>query len=147
MDTLQVDQPYEGVTRITLDRPERLNAMNAVLIAELHAVLAGIAKDRVCRVVVLTGAGRGFCAGLDLAGYGAAPGSEDLDRVGTTFATQTDIAALVPQLRGLPQPVIAAVNGPASGGGLAMALASDIRIAGATEIGRASCRERVCWIV
>ena len=66
MDTLQVDQPYEGVTRITLDRPERLNAMNATLIAELHEALADIAVDRACRVVVLTGAGRGFCAGIDL---------------------------------------------------------------------------------
>ena len=97
MDTLQIDQPHEGVTRITLDRPERLNAMNAALIAELHQALAGVAADRACRVVVLTGAGRGFCAGLDLAGYGTAPGSENLDRVGATFATQTDIAALVPR--------------------------------------------------
>jgi enoyl-CoA hydratase len=128
MDTLQVDQPHEGVTRITLDRPERLNAMNAILIAELHQALAGIAVDRSCRVVVLTGAGRGFCAGIDLGGYGEAPGSAELDRVGATFATQTHIAQLVPLLRSLPQPVIAAVNGAAAGGGLALALASDVRI-------------------
>ena len=63
MDTLQVDQPHDGVTRITLDRPERLNAMNVTLVTELHEALAGIAVDRSCRVVVLTGAGRGFCAG------------------------------------------------------------------------------------
>jgi enoyl-CoA hydratase len=132
MDTLQVDQPDEGVTRITLDRPERLNAMNAALIAELHEALAAIALDRACRVVVLTGAGRGFCAGIDLAGYGDAPGSGGLDRVGATFAIQTQIASLVPRLRSLPQPVIAAVNGPAAGGGLALALASDIRIASRT---------------
>ena len=102
MDTLQVDQPHEGVTRITLDRPERLNAMNATLITELHEALADIAVDRACRVVVLTGAGRGFCAGLDLAGYGGAPGAEDLDRVGATFATQTHIAALVPRCARCP---------------------------------------------
>ena len=155
MDTLQVDQPHEGVTRITLDRPERLNAMNATLIAELHEALADIAVDRACRVVVLTGAGRGFCAGIDLAGYGDAPGSEDLDRVGATFATQTHIAALVPRLRSLPQPVIAAVNGPAAGGGLALALASDIRIASATarfnvafvRLGLSGCDIGVSWLL
>ena len=155
MDTLQVDQPREGVTRIVLDRPERLNAMNAALVAELHAVLSDLATDRGCRVVVLTGAGRGFCAGLDLGGYGEAPGTGDLDRVGTTFATQTHIAALVPRLRSLPQPVIAAVNGPAAGGGLALALASDIRIAAATarfnvafvRLGLSGCDIGVSWLL
>jgi enoyl-CoA hydratase/carnithine racemase len=155
MDTLQVDQPHEGVTRITLNRPERLNAMNAAMIAELHGALADIAADRACRVVVLTGTGRGFCAGLDLGGYGDAPGSEGLDRVGATFATQTHIAALVPRLRSLPQPVIAAVNGAAAGGGLALALASDIRIAGAAarfnvafvRIGLSGCDIGVSWLL
>jgi enoyl-CoA hydratase len=155
VNTLQIDHPSDGVTRLTLDRPERLNAMNAVLIGELHEALAGIARDRGCRVVVLTGAGRGFCAGLDLAGYGTAPDSEDLDRVGATFATQSDIAALVPQLRALPQPVIAAVNGPAAGGGFALALASDIRIAGAAarfnvafvRLGLSGCDIGVSWLL
>ena len=155
MDTLQVDQPDEGVTRITLDRPECLNAMNATLIAELHEALAGIAIDRDCRVVVLTGAGRGFCAGIDLAGYGDAPRSAELDRVGATFAIQTHIAALVPRLRSLPQPVIAAVNGPAAGGGLALALASDIRIASRTarfnvafvRLGLSGCDIGVSWLL
>jgi enoyl-CoA hydratase len=155
VDTLQIDQPHEGVTRITLDRPERLNAMNAALIAELHEALAGVAADRACRVVVLTGDGRGFCAGLDLAGYGAAPASEGLDRVGATFATQTDLAALVPRLRALPQPVIAAVNGPAAGGGLALALACDIRLASASarfnvafvRLGLSGCDIGVSWLL
>jgi enoyl-CoA hydratase len=155
VNTLQVDQPHQSVTRITLDRPERLNAMNAALVAELHQALADVAADRACRVVVLTGAGRGFCAGLDLTGYGDAPGSEGLDRVGATFATQTDIATLVPRLRGLPQPVIAAVNGPAAGGGLALALASDIRIASASarfnvafvRLGLSGCDIGVSWLL
>jgi enoyl-CoA hydratase/carnithine racemase len=155
MDTLQVDQPRDGVTRIVLDRPERLNAMNAVLIAELHDVLSDVAADRACRVVVLTGAGRGFCAGLDLGGYGTAPGAEHRDQVGATFATQTHIAALVPRLRSLPQPVIAAVNGPAAGGGLALALASDIRIAATSarfnvafvRLGLSGCDIGVSWLL
>jgi enoyl-CoA hydratase len=155
MDTLQVDQPHEGVTRITLNRPERLNAMNSALIGELHGALADSAVDPACRVVVLTGAGRGFCAGIDLGGYGEAPGSRELDRVGTTFAAQTHIAALVPRLRSLPQPVIAAVNGPAAGGGLALALASDIRIASTAarfnvafvRIGLSGCDIGVSWLL
>jgi enoyl-CoA hydratase/carnithine racemase len=155
MDTLQVDEPQAGVTRITLNRPERLNAMNSALIGELHHVLAEIAVDAACRVVVLTGAGRGFCAGLDLGGYGPAPRSEGLDRVGATFATQTDIAALVPRLRSLPQPMIAAVNGPAAGGGLALALASDIRIASTAarfnvafvRLGLSGCDIGVSWLL
>jgi enoyl-CoA hydratase len=155
MSTLQVDQPHEGVTRITLDRPERLNAMNAELIGQLHDALGDVAADRHCRVVVLTGSGRGFCAGLDLGGYGGAPGSEGLGPVEATFATQTHIAALVPRLRSLPQPVIAAVNGPAAGGGLALALASDIRIASTTarfnvafvRLGLSGCDIGVSWLL
>ena len=155
MDTLRIDHPLEGVARITLDRPERLNALNAVLVAELHETLAGIAADRACRVVVLTGAGRGFCAGLDLTGYGAPPGRHTGDRVQDGFATQTHIASLVPRLRALPQPVVAAVNGPAAGGGLALALACDVRIAAASarfnvafvKLGLSGCDIGVSWLL
>jgi enoyl-CoA hydratase len=155
MSTLVVDRPAEGVTRITLQRPERLNAMTATLIGELHAELDSIAQDASCRVVVLTGAGRGFCAGLDLSGYGQAPGADGRGRVEDTFATQTHIAALVPRLRSLPQPVIAAVNGAAAGGGFALALASDIRIAGASarfnvafvRLGISGCDIGVSWLL
>ena len=155
MSTLVVDQPAEGVTRITMQRPERLNAMNATLVTELHDELESIARDRSCRVVVLTGAGRGFCAGIDLSGYGSAPSADGRGRVEDTFATQTHIAALVPRLRSLPQPVIAAVNGAAAGGGLALALASDVRIAGASarfnvafvRLGISGCDIGVSWLL
>ena len=155
MSTLVVDQPAEGVTRITLQRPERLNAMTATLVGELHDELASIASDRSCRVVILTGAGRGFCAGIDLSGYGTAPGAAGHGRVEDTFATQTHIAALVPRLRSLPQPVIAAVNGAAAGGGLALALASDVRLAGASarfnvafvRLGISGCDIGVSWLL
>ena len=73
---LLVDEPAEHVRRLTLDRPEQLNAMTAELCEALHEELRRIAIDRSCRVAILTGAGRGFCAGLDLQGYGVAPGNE-----------------------------------------------------------------------
>ena len=155
MSTLLVDPLETGVTRITLNRPERLNAMNSELVADLHGALDAVARDRDCRVVVLTGAGRGFCAGLDLGGYGQPPDSEGLGAVETGFATQTHIAALVPRLRSLPQPVIAAVNGPAAGGGLALALACDVRIAAASarfnvafvRLGISGCDIGVSWLL
>ncbi len=155
MSTLLIDRPGDGVVRITLNRPDRLNAMNADLVADLHDAVSDVAVDTSCRVVVLTGSGRGFCAGLDLGGYGGAPGSDGLGRVEATFATQTHIAALVPRLRTLPQPVIAAVNGAAAGGGLALALASDIRIAAASarfnvafvRLGISGCDIGVSWLL
>ena len=155
MNTVQVDRPDEGVTLLTLNRPDRLNAMNAELIGDLYEALDAVAAERACRVVVLTGAGRGFCAGLDLTGYGSAPGADGLDPPEATFAVQTHIAALVPRLRALHQPVIAAVNGPASGGGLALALASDIRIAAASarfnvafvRLGISGCDIGVSWLL
>jgi enoyl-CoA hydratase len=155
MPTVQIDRPADGVVLVTLDRPATLNAMTAELVGDLHAALDEVGTDPACRVVVLTGAGRGFCAGLDLGGYGTAPGAEDLAGVTAGFATQQHIAALVPRLRSLHQPVIAAVNGPAAGGGLALALASDVRIASASarfnvafvRIGLSGCDIGVSWLL
>ncbi len=155
MSTVLIDRPADGVAVLTLNRPEKLNAMDVALVEELHEALAAVAVDRACRVVVLTGAGRGFSAGLDLGGYGEAPGAEGRGAVGAGFATQQHIAALVPRLRSLHQPVIAAVNGPAAGGGLALALASDVRIAAASarfnvafvRIGLSGCDIGVSWLL
>lgn len=114
---------------VTLNRPERLNALNDELVTDLHAALGELDDNLSIRAVVLTGAGRAFCAGLDLKGYG------DDDRVQRdgemirTFERQREIADLVTRVRDLRHPVIAAVNGAATGGGLALVLASDIRIA------------------
>jgi enoyl-CoA hydratase len=154
MPTVLRDQIRPDVTRLTLDRPDRLNAMNAELVEELHEALDAVKSDPECRVVILTGAGRGFCAGLDLGGYGTPPGAGG-GRVESGFATQTHIAALVPKLRDLPQPVIAAVNGPAAGGGLALALASDIRIVADSarfnvafvRLGLSGCDIGVSWLL
>ncbi|MEY2448212.1 MAG: hypothetical protein QOH79_1688 [Acidimicrobiaceae bacterium] len=155
MPTVLISSPHPGVTQLTLNRPEKLNAMNVELVTELHEAFAAVAADRSCRAVVLTGAGRGFCSGLDLRGYGTVPGAEGRGAVGGGFSTQTHIASLIPQMRALPVPVIAAVNGAAAGGGLALALGSDIRIAGAAarfnvafvRIGLSGCDIGVSWLL
>jgi enoyl-CoA hydratase/carnithine racemase len=131
---VQRTEPRPGVVQLTLSRPEKLNALTAPLVTQLRDHLDAVAAEPACRLVILTGAGRGFCAGLDLAGFGSLPGTEGFGPVHTTWAVQRSIAGLVQQLRRLPQPVIASVNGPAAGGGLALVCASDIRIAAATAI-------------
>jgi enoyl-CoA hydratase len=136
--TLLSDQPASHVRRLTLNRPDQLNAMTAELCAELHRELREVAADRSCRVVVLTGAGRGFCAGLDLHGYGRAPDNLGSDEARDRLANQQDMSTLILQLRSLPQPVIAAVNGPAAGLGLALTLGCDIRIASRDAVFRAA---------
>jgi enoyl-CoA hydratase len=120
---LLVDEVEDGITRVTMARPERLNALSDPLIDELHTAFDGLRTRTDVRAVVLTGAGRGFCAGLDLADYTAGDSPQD------RFALQERIAALVVKMRELPQVVVAAVNGPAAGGGLALALAADVRYA------------------
>jgi enoyl-CoA hydratase len=155
MSAVSIDRPADGVALLTLNRPEKLNAMNAALIAELHSALDQVGADLACRTIVITGAGRGFCAGLDLGGFGEAPGAAGRGPVGQGMATQQYIASIVPKLRSLHQPVIAAVNGAAAGGGLALALGSDIRIAGASarfnvafvRIGLSGCDIGVSWML
>lgn len=155
MPAVLVDTPRPGITRLVLNRPEKLNAMTGELVRDLHRALDDVASDPDCRVVVLTGAGRGFCAGLDLGGYGEAPGSAGVGRPQAGLAVQKHIASLIPHLRSLPQPVIAAVNGPATGGGFALVLGSDIRIAAASarfnaafiRIGLSACDIGTSWLL
>jgi enoyl-CoA hydratase/carnithine racemase len=133
-ELVQRTELQPGVIQLTLCRPAKLNALTEPLVSQLHSHLRDVAADQTCRVLVLTGAGRGFCAGLDLGGFGTIPGTEEFGRTHQTWATQRAIAALVQAIRRLPQPVIAAVNGPAAGGGLALVCASDIRIASSTAV-------------
>ncbi|OBI92976.1 enoyl-CoA hydratase/isomerase family protein [Mycobacterium sp. 1245805.9] len=128
--TLELDRPRDGVVVVRLNRPERLNAINEVMQSELGATLGDLAADRSARAVVLTGAGRGFCAGIDMRDFGPdvpEPTAPALDRM----RFQEGMAALAEGIYQLPQPVIAAVNGPCVGAGFALCLAADIRICSA----------------
>lgn len=137
-ELLIVDELAPHVRLIKLNRPDELNALNADLCTALHAELERAAADRSCRVIVLTGEGRGFCAGLDLRGFGQAPGNDGTDAARDHFANQMYMSRLILRVRATPQPVIAAVNGPAAGFGLALALASDVRYAASSAVFRAA---------
>jgi enoyl-CoA hydratase len=155
MTVLTVDRSHDGVALVTLDRPEARNAMDAEMIAALHETFETLHQDRSCRVVVLTGAGAGFCAGLDLKTGATPPAAQGLGRAQAGLATQQSIANLVPRMRSMRPVVIAAVNGAASGGGLALALASDIRVAATSarfnvafvRVGLSGCDIGVSWLL
>jgi enoyl-CoA hydratase len=124
-ETLLLERPHAGVLLVTLNRPQRLNAINDLLRRELTETLASAGAD--VKAVVLTGAGRGFCSGIDMRDFG--PGVPEADAPAIErLRFQESMAALPQAIRGLPQPVIAAVNGPCVGGGFALCLAADIRI-------------------
>ena len=125
--TLEVQR--EGALFIcTMNRPERFNAMNPQLVDDLHAVLDALARDTETRVVLLRGTGKHFCAGLDLKEAGSGQGEGG--RVTGGLRGQRHISELVMKMRNAPQPIIALVHGAASGGGFALALGADVRIAG-----------------
>ncbi|HVF76463.1 MAG TPA: enoyl-CoA hydratase/isomerase family protein [Acidimicrobiales bacterium] len=124
--TVVVERPRPEVAVFRFNRPEVLNAMSLEFVDELHSLLDEVAVDESTRVVVLTGEGRGFCSGHDLASM--ASGHEGGGTVPGLLGVQAAFAAVVARIRSIPQPVIAAVNGPAAGGGLAMALAADTRV-------------------
>jgi len=153
--TVLIDNVGDGITQLTLNRPERLNAMNYALVSELYGAFNALAEDRSCRVILLTGAGRGFCAGLDLTEGASPPDANRLGRAQAGMTVQKMIAGLVPRMRSMPQPIVAAVNGAASGGGLALALASDVRIAATNaqfnvafvRVGLSGCDIGVSWLL
>jgi enoyl-CoA hydratase/carnithine racemase len=123
--TLLADERVPGVAVLTLNRPSRYNAMTAEMFDELERAAAGFDDDDALRAVILTGAGNGFCAGYDLADAAGLPDLGVLEMLNL----QERAARALLAVRSMRVPVIAAVNGPAAGGGLALALAADIRIA------------------
>jgi enoyl-CoA hydratase len=130
-ETLLVDRPQAGVVVLQLNRPEKLNAINEVMRDELTQTLAEIGADASVGAVVLTGAGRGFCSGIDVRNFGNGmlePSAPAIERM----RFQEAMAALPQAIWDLAVPVIAAVNGPCVGAGLALCLPSDLRICATT---------------
>ena len=132
MSQVELDRPRPHIAVLTMNRPERFNALSFQLMREFYAVLDELESDMDTRVVIVTGAGRGFCSGFDLkaaAGGENGPWQEGLGALQHQYRMQQAYGGLVVRLRKIPQPLIAAVNGAAAGGGFSIALACDLRIA------------------
>jgi enoyl-CoA hydratase len=124
-----VDRPRPHVALVTLNRPARMNAMAFDVMVPLRHTLEDLSADNDVRVVVLTGAGGAFCSGADLEDPGMVPGIEGLTRPTIALRSMQLLDEVILALRHMHQPVIAAVSGPAIGGGFCLALAADVRIA------------------
>src|SRR5947199_1303181 len=138
MSYVLVDKPRPHVTLITLNRPERMNAMAFDVMIPLRERLEEVSVDNDTRVVVLTGAGGAFCSGADLEDPGALPNIEGLTLTSIARRALEVLDDVVLALRKMHQPVIAAVNGPAIGGGFCLSLAADIRVASESALFRAA---------
>jgi enoyl-CoA hydratase len=132
MSTVVIEPVEPHITTIRLERPDRLNALSFDLVADLHSALDEVANDPDCKVIILTGAGRGFCSGLDLKDWGNVPAPGEHPHINAGIDGQTFMSNLTVHMRNTPQVIIAAVNGVAFGGGLALACAADIRMAAAS---------------
>ncbi len=126
-ETISVEK-RGAVDWLTLNRPEALNALSLKMVDELNDYFGGLYNDRQTRIVVMRGAGRAFCAGLDI--KDRSTNDRAADPFGGGFGFQGHLAEVYIKMRRCPQPIIALVHGAACGGGFAFALASDIRIAG-----------------
>ncbi len=132
MSMVEIEPVGDHVRIVRLRRPERLNALSIDLAVELDERLAEVGRDNAARVVILTGEGRAFCSGLDLKDYGVIPNIDGLSVHRIASRSMRTYSQLTRRLRAIPQPVIAAVKGPAYGGGMCLALGADLRIADET---------------
>lgn len=131
LSSVLIERPDPEIAVLRLNRPDSLNALTPEMVRRIHEALAEVGADESCRAVILTGAGRAFCAGMDI------KASVERNRGGKTgpvqkMKNQELFAGMAQRIRKLRQPVIAAVNGAAAGAGFALALASDIRFASPT---------------
>lgn len=152
---LELERLGGGVALLRLNRPESLNALTDAMVADFAGLLDTLAADPALRALVITGAGRGFCAGFDLSLAATAPGQDTYGEAAAWTIRQEAFASLVTRLRALRAPVIAAVNGPAIGAGLGLALAAEIRFAGHSarfnaafvKVGMSACDIGVSWLL
>lgn len=129
ISTLTFKEVEPGIKMISLNRPECLNAISIAMVMDMLSVINDLYTDESCRVVILTGKGRGFCAGTDLIEMTEFSKQDIKNKVPAMWKLQKKVSELILGFRNIPQPVIAAVNGVAAGGGMSFALAADIRIA------------------
>jgi enoyl-CoA hydratase len=130
---LLVEHPEPGIVVVRLNRPGRLNALSHELVDAITATVAELGADPANRALILTGAGRGFCAGLDLVGQQQAH-ENGTSSVADKLRGQERFTAMVKAIRASRAPVIAAVNGPAAGAGMALTLACDVRVAAESAV-------------
>ncbi|HET6963868.1 MAG TPA: enoyl-CoA hydratase [Acidimicrobiales bacterium] len=135
---LKVEQPRPGITLVTLNRPERMNAMAFDVMIPFKEALERINHDNDTRVVVVTGEGRGFCSGADLTNSGAIPNIDGLTVPTISLRAMELLDDVILTIRKLHQPVIGAINGAAIGGGFCLSLAFDIRVASEAAYFRAA---------
>jgi enoyl-CoA hydratase/carnithine racemase len=129
LQTLQIEIGEDGIGTLTLNRPESFNAMSPEMIAELPLAFSWLADQAPVRAVIITGAGKAFCAGGDVNWFQKGAESDDVDLPASVRHGADVLHQGIIDLRRIPCPVIAAVNGPAAGAGFSLALACDIRIA------------------
>src|SRR5215475_15815523 len=129
MPYVLVEKPRPHVSVVVMNRSERMNAMSFETVVPLFEAIDRVGRDNDTWVVVLTGAGRGFCSGLDLEDHGMPPNCDGLPMSRIAIRAMEFMSNIVPAMRAIPQPIVAAVNGPAYGGGMCLMLGADIRLA------------------